>query len=99
MPEFLISFIAIAVILGVIVGLISVKKYHIICIILFLVFFGLAGWFYFQSVVPLDTNTAKYLGVENVMNLQATIYTAACAIIAILCLIGFFITKYQHDQE
>ncbi len=99
MLELIVPIVVFAVVLGIIVGLIAVKKYHILCIILFLIFSGLSGWFYSQSVVPLDTNTAKYLGVENVMNLQATIYTAACAIIAVLCLIGFFITKHQYDQE
>ncbi len=97
--ELILPIVIFAVVLGVVVGLIATKKYHILCIILSIIFFGLTGWFYSQSVVPLDANTAKYLGVENVMNLQATIYTAACAIISILCLLGFFVTKHQYDQE
>ena len=99
MPSLIIFVVVLGVILGAIIGSIATKKYHYLCLTLFLIFTVLTGWYYSQSSVPIEKNTASYLGIENVMNLQATIFTAACAIISIICLLGFLLTKQRYEQE
>ena len=92
-----VNFVIPAVAIGTVIGCLASKKYHILFMILFLVFAGLTANFYTQSIVPLNKTAAQYLGVDNVMNLQATIYASACAIVAALCLIGFSITKELNE--
>ena len=36
--------------------------------------------FYFSSIKELDRNTASYLGVSAVANVQGTVFTGACAV-------------------
>ena len=98
MPTFIITMIVVAVVIGAVVGAIATKKYQYLCLTLFFIFSGLTGWYYSQSSVPVEKATASYIGIESVMNLQATIFTAASAIIAIICLIGFCILK-SFDNE
>ena len=59
-----------------------------VCVALAGIFAVLTVNFYLQVGKSLDPETATILGVSQVMNLQATIFTAACAVITVLCIIA-----------
>ena len=49
---------------------------------------------YFASIKKLDYSSSRYLGTSEVVNIQGTVFCAACAIIAAICLVGGLILHY-----
>ena len=56
------------------------------------IIFGIAAIvLYFTSVKELDKESAAILGVDNVINIQSTVFCAACAIICAINIVGALI--------
>ena len=69
------------------------------CWIIAGVFLILTIIFYFNSSSELDSYTARQLGTGSVMNLQGTIFTAACAICTVLAALAALILTALEDLE
>ena len=64
------------------------------------VFGALTVVFYISSIRELDSNSAKILGTNSVVNIQATVFCAACAILFVINIVGSIIlTSHEKLEE
>lgn len=71
------------------------KKFLIIMACVFAV---LTIILYFTSLNHLDSKSAKALGVSTTINIQGTVFCAACAIICALNIVGAIILNYLEEN-
>lgn len=62
------------------------------------VFGILAVILYFSSLNHLDEKEAKLVGTSTLVNIQGTVFCAACAVICAICLVGALILIYLDDN-
>ncbi len=66
----------------------TMKKFLIVMAVIF----GIAAVvLYFTSVIKLDAESASVLGIDSVINIQATVFCATCAIICAINVVGVLI--------
>lgn len=53
---------------------------------------------YFSSIHKLDSASARYLGISETINIQGTVFCAACAVICALNVVGALILQYLEDN-
>lgn len=54
--------------------------------------------FYFTSLNHLDNESARILGTSTTINVQGTIFCAACAVICAINVVGALILTYLEDN-
>ena len=59
----------------------------------------LAIIFYFTSLNHLDRESARILGTSTTINIQGTIFSAACAVICAMNVVGALILTYLEDNR
>ena len=72
------------------------KKFLITMAIIFGI---LAVILYFASLNHLDSNSAKILGTDTTINIQGTVFCAACAIICVINLVGAIILSQLESNN
>ena len=54
--------------------------------------------FYIASLNHLDKETSRLLGVSTTINIQATVFCAAFAVMSVVCLVGGLVAKYLEEN-
>ena len=54
---------------------------------------------YFSSLNHLDKSTARYLGTDTTINIQGTVFCAACAIICAINIVGAIIIHFLETNR
>jgi len=67
-------------------------------IIMAIVFAIATGVLYNSSLNKLDSYTARQLGVDTTINIQATVFCAACAIMCIINIVGAIIISVVENN-